>query len=76
MNQLKKQIRKCWIDITLGEIQKTISVWKKRLRTMVAENGGHIDHLVLKNCNGLMISHNLTVNFMRPAIQEVLDVSL
>ena len=23
-----------------------------------------------------MISHNLTVNFVRPAIQEVLDVSL
>ena len=30
----------------LGEIQKTISVWKKRLRTVVAESGGHIDHLV------------------------------
>ena len=30
----------------------------------------------LKNCNGLMISHNLTVNFVRPAIQEVLAVSL
>ena len=30
----------------------------------------------LKNCNGLMISHNLTVTFVRPAIQEVLDVSL
>ena len=25
-NELKKQIRKCWKDITLGEIQKTISV--------------------------------------------------
>ena len=46
-NELKKtQIRKFWKDITLGEIQKTISVWKKRLRTVVAENGGHIDHLV------------------------------
>ena len=45
-NELKKTIRKCWKDITLGEIQKTISVWKKRLRTVVAENGGHIDHLV------------------------------
>ena len=45
-NELKKQIRKCWKDITLEEIQKTISVWKKRLRTVVAENGGHIDHLV------------------------------
>ena len=45
-NELKKQIRKCWKDITLGEIQKTISVWKKRLRTVVTENGGHIDHLV------------------------------
>ena len=30
----------------------------------------------LKNCNGLMISHNLTVNFVRPAIHVVLDVSL
>ena len=30
----------------------------------------------MKNCNGLMILHNLTVNFVRPAIQEVLDVSL
>ena len=45
-NELKKHIRKCWKDITLGEIKKTISVWKKRLRTVVAENGGHIDHLV------------------------------
>ena len=45
-NELKKQIRKCWKDITLREIQKTISVWNKRLRTVVAENGGHIDHLV------------------------------
>ena len=46
-NELKKtQIRNFWKDITLGEIQKTISVWKKRLRTVVAENGGHIDHLV------------------------------
>ena len=45
-NELKKQIRKCWKDITLGEIQKTISVWKKRLQTVVVENGGHIDHLV------------------------------
>ena len=72
-NKLKKQIRKCWKDITLGEIQKTISVWKKRLRTVVTENGGSS---CLKNCNGLMISHNLTVNFVRPAIQEVLDVSL
>ena len=27
-NELKNQIRKCWKDITLGEIQKTISVWK------------------------------------------------
>ena len=74
-NELKKQIQKCWKDITLGEIQKTISVWKKRMRTVVAENGGPIDHR-LKNCNGLMISHNLSVNFWRPAIQEVLDVSL
>ena len=45
-NELKKQIRKCWKDNTLGEIQKKISVWKKRFRTVVAENGGHIDHLV------------------------------
>ena len=45
-NELKKQIRKYWKDITLGEIQKTISVWKTCLRTVVAENGGHIDHLV------------------------------
>ena len=29
----------------------------------------------LKNCNGLMISHNLTVNFVRPAIHEVLITS-
>ena len=36
-NELKKkQIRKCWKDITLGEIQKTISVWKNTL----ANSGG------------------------------------
>ena len=35
-NELKKLIPKCWKDNTLAEIQKTISVWKKRLRTVVA----------------------------------------
>ena len=61
-NELKKQIRKCWKDITLGEIQKTISVWKNRLRTVVAENGGHIVPLLW--CHESMILQNMTCNFL------------
>jgi hypothetical protein len=32
--------------------------------------------ILFEHCNCLMISHNLTVNFVRPAIREVLDVWL
>jgi hypothetical protein len=33
-----------WEEITLEEIRKSISSWKKRLRADCEQDGGHIDH--------------------------------
>ena len=44
--ELKDRIEQMWGEITVGEIRKSISSWKKRLRLVHSEDGGHIDHLV------------------------------
>ena len=43
--ELKQKIQQCWERIPLGEIQKAIASWKKRVRAICQENGGPIDHL-------------------------------
>ena len=44
-NELKEKIRK-WEEITLEEVRKSIGSFKKRLRAVCEQNGGHIDHLL------------------------------
>lgn len=41
---LKDSILASWERISLEEIRKSISAWKKRLRCVVEEDGGHIEH--------------------------------
>ena len=41
---LKDRIILSWEEISVGEIRKNISAWKKRLRLVVDEDGGHIEH--------------------------------
>ena len=41
---LKGRIILSWEEISVGEIRKNISAWKKRLRLVVDEDGGHIEH--------------------------------
>ena len=45
IEQLKAWILDAWRDITKEEIQNSIGCWKKRLRLIVQEDGGHIEHL-------------------------------
>ena len=33
-----------WEEISIEEIRKKISAWKKRLRFVKDEDGGHIEH--------------------------------
>lgn len=42
--QLKNRIVDAWSEITLEEIRSSIKVWKKRLRFVAEEEGGHIEH--------------------------------
>lgn len=42
--QLKARILASWEQIPLEEIRKSISAWKKRLRLVAEEDGGHIEH--------------------------------
>ena len=44
--ELKRKIRKCWKEISLGEVQKAVGSWKKRLRLVYKQDGGPIDHLL------------------------------
>jgi len=44
-NELKDRIREKWNEIPQAEIRKCISSWKKRLRAVCNQDGGHIDHL-------------------------------
>lgn len=44
IEELKAKIRECWDDITLEHIRKCISKWKKRLRAVVNQDGGNIEH--------------------------------
>ena len=39
-----KIISLSWEEISVGEIRKNISAWKKRLRLVVDEDGDHIEH--------------------------------
>ena len=43
--ELKERIRRAWDDITIDEIRMCILSWKKRLRAVCQQDGGHIDHL-------------------------------
>ena len=45
-NELKEKIREKWEEITLEEVRKSIGSFKKRLRAVCEQNGGHIDHLL------------------------------
>ena len=45
-DELKRKIRSAWKKISLSEIRNSISSWKKRLRTVVEQDGGPIDHLL------------------------------
>ena len=42
---LKQKIKESWRRIPLRDIRKAISSWKKRLRLVIQEEGGPIDHL-------------------------------
>ena len=42
---LKQKITECWQQITIEEIRKSINSWKRRLRDVIAQNGGSTDHL-------------------------------
>jgi len=44
--ELKDKIREKWEEISTEYIQQTISSFKKRLRMVTAQDGGHIDHLL------------------------------
>ena len=37
--------KEAWTKITIEEIRKAIRSWKRRLRAVVNEDGGPIDHL-------------------------------
>ena len=45
-NELKEKIRGKCEEITLEEVRKSIWSFKKRLRAVCEQNGGHIDHLL------------------------------
>ena len=45
-NELKEKIREKWEEITREEVRKSIGSFKKRLRAVCEQNGGHIDHLL------------------------------
>ena len=45
-DELKEKIRSAWDEISLDEIRNCISSWKKRLRLVCSEDGGHIEHLL------------------------------
>ena len=47
-----------WEEISIEEIRKSISAWKKRLRLVVEENGDHIEHR-LKQMTFTLILHFL-----------------
>jgi hypothetical protein len=42
---LRTKCRRRWAEISLAEIRKSIGAWKKRLRLVCGQDGGHIDHL-------------------------------
>jgi len=44
--ELKEKIIEAWDDILLNEVRHSISSWKKRLRVVCQQGGGHIDHLL------------------------------
>jgi hypothetical protein len=43
--ELKARPKECCDKLSLREIRKVISCWKKRLRAVFEADGGHIDHL-------------------------------
>ena len=45
-NELKEKIWEKWEEITLEEVRKSIGSFKKRLRAVCEQNGGHIDRLL------------------------------
>ena len=45
-NELKEKIREKREEITLEVVRKSIGSFKKRLRAVCEQNGGHIDHLL------------------------------
>ena len=45
-DELKEKIRSAWDEISLDEIRNCISSWKKRLRLVCSQDGGHIEHLL------------------------------
>ena len=51
-----------WEEISIEEIRKSISAWKKRLRLVVEEDGGDIEHR-LKQMNFTLILHFLRRRF-------------
>ena len=42
IEQLKKRVRKCWRELDQREVDRAIDGFRKRLKAVVAENGGHI----------------------------------
>ena len=42
---LRRRIEDCWARIPIHQIRKAISSWRKRLRWVVEQDGGPIDHL-------------------------------
>ena len=44
-DELKNAIRQKWREISQNEVGQAILSWKKRLRAICDESGGHIDHL-------------------------------
>ena len=46
VRELKDKITQSWREIDIIEIQRSISVWKKRLRLVCEQDGGPIDHLL------------------------------
>lgn len=45
-DDLIARIKEAWDEIDLQQIRNSISSWKKRLRLIIKQNGGHIDHLL------------------------------
>ena len=41
---LKEKVQKVWDAMDLNSIRESIKSWKKRLRLVINENGGPIDH--------------------------------